>query len=254
MNRSHRFGALIAIALLASPLAFSAEYKDADGRIVNPSVIVAPTGVGNIVAPVSASNPLASGLPSGAATSARQDTGNTSLSSIDGKVATSAQQDSIIAKLPALGTGGTPSADVISVQGVVAGVPQKIVSAPTTSANILAGLTTTSGGTVITIPATRTWSGTVIISGSILVAGGGTAISGSVRASIAGTNAIPSAGDYLRCEIQVGNSVIAGMGLSSNCTASIPMVVTAPAGNAVTLVLNTTNTTQQSASAFGFLL
>lgn len=32
--------------------AIAAEYKDADGRIVNPAVLVAPTGVGNTVAPV----------------------------------------------------------------------------------------------------------------------------------------------------------------------------------------------------------
>ena len=58
-------------------------------------------------------------LPTGAATDAKQDTGNASLASIDGKVATAANQTSgnaalptgaaTAAKQPALGTAGTPS-------------------------------------------------------------------------------------------------------------------------------------------------
>lgn len=68
-------------------------------------------------------------LPSGAATSAKQDTGNTSLSSIDGKI-TAVNTGAVVvsssalpsgaatsAKQPALGTAGTASADVITVQG-----------------------------------------------------------------------------------------------------------------------------------------
>lgn len=103
---------------------------------------------------------MASTLPTGAATAAKQDTGNASLSSIDTKLssqATAAKQDTgntslatiatqqtdgtqktqvtssalptgaaTAAKQPALGTAGTPSADVLSVQGVVGGTPQPI--------------------------------------------------------------------------------------------------------------------------------
>lgn len=78
-------------------------------------------------------------LPTGAATDAKQDTGNASLASIDGKVATAANQTSgnaalttgaaTAAKQPALGTAGTPSADVLSVQGVVGGIAQPISAA-----------------------------------------------------------------------------------------------------------------------------
>lgn len=83
-------------------------------------------------------------LPTGAATSAKQDTGNTSIGSIDTKtpalgqalaaasvpvVLTAAQVTTLtppaaitgyatVAKQPALGTAGTASADVITVQGV----------------------------------------------------------------------------------------------------------------------------------------
>lgn len=68
-------------------------------------------------------------LPSGASTSAKQDTGNTSLASIDGKI-TAVNTGAVVvsssalptgaataAKQPALGTAGTSSADVITVQG-----------------------------------------------------------------------------------------------------------------------------------------
>lgn len=50
------------------------------------------------------------GADAALATAAKQDTGNTSLSSIDGKVATAAKQ-------PALGTAAAPSTDVITVNG-----------------------------------------------------------------------------------------------------------------------------------------
>jgi hypothetical protein len=76
------------------------------------------------------------------ATSAKQDTGNTSLASIDTKVATSAKQDTgntslasidtkltgtaISAKQPALGTAGTASSDVITVQGITNMTPLKV--------------------------------------------------------------------------------------------------------------------------------
>lgn len=72
---------------------------------------------------------VSSALPTGAATSTKQDTGNTSLASIDGKI-TAVNTGAVVisssalpsgaataAKQPALGTAGTPSADVITVQG-----------------------------------------------------------------------------------------------------------------------------------------
>lgn len=69
------------------------------------------------------------GTLNGAATSAKQDTGNTSLSSIDGKI-TAVNTGAVVvsssalptgaataAKQPAIGTAGTSSADVLTVQG-----------------------------------------------------------------------------------------------------------------------------------------
>lgn len=105
---------------------------------INVTVTVAPeieikNDSGNPVPVSAASLPL----PSGAATSANQTTANSSLSSIDGKitvvntgavvVASSALPSgaSTSAKQPALGTAGTPSADVITVQGVTSMTPIK---------------------------------------------------------------------------------------------------------------------------------
>ena len=78
---------------------------------------------------------LSSALPTGASTSAKQDTGNTSLASIDGKI-TAVNTGAVVvsssalpsgaataAKQPALGTAGTSSADVITVQGRAAMTP-----------------------------------------------------------------------------------------------------------------------------------
>lgn len=84
------------------------------------------------------------------ATSAKQDTGNTSLSAINGKI-TACNTGAVVisssalpsgaataAKQPALGTAGTPSADVISVQGVTNGTPQPV------SGTVTANVATTS--------------------------------------------------------------------------------------------------------------
>jgi len=97
-------------------------------------------------------------LPSGAATSANQTTANSSLSSIDGKVPalgqaldaasvpvvlTASQVTTLTppaaitgfataVKQPALGTAGTASADVITVQGIASGTALTVTSTPST--------------------------------------------------------------------------------------------------------------------------
>lgn len=120
------------------------------------------------VASVDATNGLsvdvkASTLPSGAATSAKQDTGNTSLASIDGKI-TAVNTGAVVisssalpsgastaAKQPALGTAGTASADVITVQGIASMTALKVdgsaVTQPVsgTVAVTNAGITTIAG-------------------------------------------------------------------------------------------------------------
>lgn len=122
------------------------------------------------------------------------------------------------------------------------------------SADILCGLATSPGGTIITIPAGRVWQGVVTLSGNALVAIGGGAANASVRASTAGANVSPTAGDYVRLDLGVPAAGTALAGAAANGTLSSPMLVAAPAGNSATLVLNSTGTNTQSASAIGFLL
>lgn len=121
-------------------------------------------------------------------------------------------------------------------------------------ADILAGLATSNSGTIITIPAGRTWSGTVTLSASVLVTTAGAAVNASARVSTAGTGVVPTAGDYVRLDIAAPISATALNGTSGVGSVSAPLLVSAPVGNSVTLVLNATNTTVQSASASGVLL
>lgn len=91
-------------------------------------------------------------LPSGASTSAKQDTAQTSLTSIDGKI-TAVNTGAVVvsssalpsgastsAKQPALGTAGSASADVISIQGIASMTAVKVdgsaVTQPVSAASL----------------------------------------------------------------------------------------------------------------------
>lgn len=105
------------------------------------------------------------------ATAAKQDTGNTSLASIDGKI-TAVNTGAVVvsssalpsgastaAKQPALGTAGTASADVISVQGIASMTPVQVSQA--TAANLNAtvanpALTDIGAGEYETVAASQT--------------------------------------------------------------------------------------------------
>lgn len=121
-------------------------------------------------------------------------------------------------------------------------------------ANILCGLATSNGGTIITVPAGRIWSGTVTVSATVVVASGGGAVNGSARVSTFGSGVIPPAGDYVRVDVSAPASILAAIGTVGSGSISAPLVVAAPADNSVSLILNSTNTTTQSASASGSLI
>jgi hypothetical protein len=115
-------------------------------------------------------------LPTGAATSANQSTANTSLDSIDTKIdALTTPSDTqpisaaslplplgaaTAAKQPALGTAGTASADVLSVQGIASMTPLLVdgsgVTQPvsgTVTANLAAGTNNIGDVDVLSLPA-----------------------------------------------------------------------------------------------------
>lgn len=96
-------------------------------------------------------------LPTGASTSDKQDTGNTSLASIDGKI-TAVNTGAVVvsssalpsgastaAKQPALGTAGTASSDVITVQGIASMTAIKTDGSATTQP--VSGTVTANAGT-----------------------------------------------------------------------------------------------------------
>lgn len=119
-----------------------------------------------------------------------------------------------------------------------------------TRADVLCGTATANGGTIITVPASSQWQGTVTLSATVQVASGGAAVMANARVSIAGNNSTPPAGDYLRVDLQAPASLVGAVGTGDSETASTPMTIITT-DQPVSLVLNTTNTVSQSASANG---
>lgn len=116
------------------------------------------------------------------------------------------------------------------------------------AANVLTGrvatTATTAATTIVTVPAGRTWVGTVGASVSCAVTAA-TATEGRASAviSTAGTGVTPAAGVYLGVDAVAGAN--AATGTTGNGAAnygSAPLAVVAPAGNAVTIQVATTNT------------
>jgi hypothetical protein len=109
------------------------QYTDGNATPTHPTGTIAVFNDGGTITAVSDTSPLpvlASIDTTGLATSAKQDTGNASLASIDGKI-TAVNTGAVVvsssalpsgaataAKQPALGTAGTASSDVITVQGI----------------------------------------------------------------------------------------------------------------------------------------
>jgi len=141
------------------------QYTDGAATVAHPVGTIPVFDKAGTITAVSSANPLPTSATvdtTGLATSAKQDTGNTSLASIDGKitavntgavtVASSALPTgaATAAKQPALGTAGSPSTDVISVQGVASGTPQPVSGTVTANMGTTNGLAldaTLTGGT-----------------------------------------------------------------------------------------------------------
>ena len=117
----------------------------------------------------------------------------------------------------------------------------------------LGGLATTNGTVFLTIPANKTWRGQVNLSATVAVAAAGAAVNASAKITLAGTGCDPISGDYLHLNLHAPASVLGAVGTSDSGNTHMPMTIHA-GSTPVTLTLNTTNTTMQSASAFGVLL
>ena len=139
-----------------------------------------------------------SALPTGAATAANQSTGNSSLSSIDGKI-TACNTGAVVvsssalpsgaataAKQPAIGTAGSPSADVVSVQGVAGGTAIPVSQSGTWTVGISAAQTLATVTTVGTVTNLSQMGGTAIAMGT------GVRTAGTQRVTIATDDVVPA--------------------------------------------------------------
>lgn len=142
------------------------------------------------------------------------------------------------------------SSDVQNIQGIAGGVTVPI-SAPAaiptlpgapTAANIVTGFradtVTTAAATILTVPQGRTWSGFVGINvNSGEVAGGAVQSDAEGIISVAGAGATPPAGSIVKARAAIAANAATGTvgnGGAAN-TGPVPLVVIAPAGNAVTI-------------------
>lgn len=122
------------------------------------------------------------------------------------------------------------------------------------AADILCGTATAPGAVIIDLPAGRTWHGVVTLSAVVRVASGGAAVNAVARVDIGGVGVVPPAGTYLRLNLSAPASAVGGNGTVDSGQISTTMTIITPAVNSISLILNTTDTTMQSASANGQLL
>lgn len=121
------------------------------------------------------------------------------------------------------------------------------------AANILDGFST-AAGTLLTIPAGRTWVGTIAINGGVAVAAGGSATTGTVTISTAGSGVTPAAGNYLQLVCVAPASGAALDGTNAQQEIDCQFQVVSPAANSTTIVVAQSNMTNFAVSAIGNLL
>lgn len=125
--------------------------------------------------------------------------------------------------------------------------PLPVIEGAPTAANVVNGYltftATTVATTLLTVAAGQTWVGQVGATCSVGIAAA-SATAGRARAvfATAGTGVTPTAGTIFAVEAKVGaNSATGTVGGSGNVANSMNVVVIAPAGNAVTVTVETTN-------------
>lgn len=123
------------------------------------------------------------------------------------------------------------------------------------AADVVVGRATANAATIITVPAGRIWRGTVVLSAALATAAATAGATASPTVSVAGAGATPAAGVVLGLALATGGGAATGtVGTNSQDSVVVPLVVVAPAGNAVTLTLQTGGATTASATASGDLI
>lgn len=129
-------------------------------------------------------------------------------------------------------------------------VAQSAVPVLPASGNVVAGTAVTTG-TIITIPAGRTWYGYVSVSASYHATTQSQAV---VGVATAGTGVVPAAaGKILELRLSVGTPAASSENSAYDSMVTPYFAVYAPAGNAVTLALNTGAAQDVTANAYGWL-
>ena len=142
---------------------------------------------------------------------------------------------------PAVAPGGRAGNVVPSQSTAIPALPA--------SAAVLAGTAVTTG-TIITIPAGRTWYGYVTCSASFHSATQAQAV---VGVNTTGTNVVPApAGKIFEIRLSVDGPA-AGETAAHNTVVTPYFAVYAPAGNAGTIALNTGAAQDVTATAYGWL-
>lgn len=168
------------------------------------------------------------------ATAAKQDTGNTSLSSIDGKI-TAVNTGAVVvsssalpsgaataAKQPALGTAGTASADVITVQGRAAMTPLLTDGSATTqpvsgtvTANAGSGTMAVSNAGLTELEAAINSSKVDVNIASSAVASGGTSAADDADFTAGSTAGTPAMGVYESTPTTVTDGDLGTVGITT---------------------------------------
>jgi hypothetical protein len=130
------------------------------------------------------------------------------------------------------------------------------ISPPPVAANVLDGFTRFGSTVLITVPAGRTWIGMVGISGTLVDAPAAGATNASAGITTTGTGVIPAAGTYVELVLTApaAGTILNAGGTGTSGSITMPMVVVAPVGNAVTLTTAFFNMTQASYFALGCLV
>lgn len=121
---------------------------------------------------------------------------------------------------------------------------------------IRSGSATANGSTIITIDAGKTWRGSVTLSTSLSASIGLGSKQAIPTVTVEGTDADPVAGTVVAAVSVTtpGVSLLSFLGVTSNANINQSgVIVKAPAGNALTLKLNTTSDVQTVAVACGIL-
>jgi hypothetical protein len=133
-------------------------------------------------------------------------------------------------------------------------IPYGLSGAPQ-GADLLNGFVS-AAGTLLTIPAGATWVGAITITAITAVASGGATASGTVSVSTAGSGVLPAAGVQYQADTNAPASASGGVGTADRAVVGpAPLIVVAPAANAVTLVVAVSGTiTKTDVHAVGYLI